>query len=596
MLTARLNELDAALSYEPTPAHELAEQRIAAALVDAAGQRLRSRPGDLRRARNWRSSSVSHGLQIAGTTTRLDFFELAFGEWLAWLAYLQEYRDTLAAADASFFDTADARSTATPPPTRRPPSARRQLDALPRPRPAPRRRSATCSGSRRAVILAASDRPDRDNRNERPLPSGAQPPQRLPRRRAHRDRARRRVRPQPRQPLHRRAHVVFWSGTPAPRSRSATGSPAHRHRRRRSNGALQPSTPYARSTLGARDSSSPSTSTPAAPTPSCAPSSTSAASRSPSANGSSCTPAAPATPPSPTPSAPSPPAARVTLRIRLAGDDIAGKTITLTHDGTGTLPATATTERDGEATVTYTAPATAADRARHRHDHRQRRHDRRRRRDHHPRAGRRHRHALLRLRQLGRQTSSSAPPSPARPTTASPGTSAAAARSTAPASSRPAAPPGIFTVTAVSLADPSSTGTAFVQVTVIGRHRRVHRARRASGTARNRVLQAPASRWSTAATSRASSARAGLQLEDLVHLRELPEHGVHVRLHDRNGRDGTGGAFSGRITLCSHADERHLRSMRITGSIENGRLSVIVVSSSIARGVEEAAGDVRGNV
>ena len=50
VLTARLDELAAALSYEPTPAHELAEQRIAAALVDAAGQRQRSRPGDRRRA------------------------------------------------------------------------------------------------------------------------------------------------------------------------------------------------------------------------------------------------------------------------------------------------------------------------------------------------------------------------------------------------------------------------------------------------------------------------------------------------------------------------------------------------------------------
>ena len=94
VLPARLDELATALSYEPAPAHELAEQRIAAALVDQ--QVNGTDPGAAIAAalRNWRSSSVSQGLQIAGTTTRLDFFELAFGEWLAWLAYLQEYRDS----------------------------------------------------------------------------------------------------------------------------------------------------------------------------------------------------------------------------------------------------------------------------------------------------------------------------------------------------------------------------------------------------------------------------------------------------------------------------------------------------------------------
>ena len=85
------------------------------ALVDAQINGSNPGPAIFVALRNWRSSSVSHGLQIAGTTTRLDFFELAFGEWLAWLAYLQEYRDTLAAADSSFFDTAGAldRNTAT---------------------------------------------------------------------------------------------------------------------------------------------------------------------------------------------------------------------------------------------------------------------------------------------------------------------------------------------------------------------------------------------------------------------------------------------------------------------------------------------------
>lgn len=53
------------------------------------------------------------------------------------------------------------------------------------------------------------------------------------------------------------------------------------------------------------------------------------------------------------------PGSAVQLRIRLAGDDTAGKTITITHDGGGTVPATARTDASGEALVGYVAPATA---------------------------------------------------------------------------------------------------------------------------------------------------------------------------------------------------------------------------------------------
>ena len=49
----------------------------------------------------------------------------------------------------------------------------------------------------------------------------------------------------------------------------------------------------------------------------------------------------------------------VTLRVRLAGDDAANVPITLSHDGGGSLPASATTNTQGEATVTYTAPSSA---------------------------------------------------------------------------------------------------------------------------------------------------------------------------------------------------------------------------------------------
>ena len=51
------------------------------------------------------------------------------------------------------------------------------------------------------------------------------------------------------------------------------------------------------------------------------------------------------------------PGGTVLLRIRLAGDDIAGKTITLTHDASRHAPCSATTDAVGEATITYTAPA-----------------------------------------------------------------------------------------------------------------------------------------------------------------------------------------------------------------------------------------------
>ena len=93
-LTARLSELNAVLGYQTTRAHGRAEQRIAAALIDAAANG--SDPGQaiFDALADWRLS-VSNGLQVARDATRLDFFELAFGEWQAWQAFVQEYRDTV---------------------------------------------------------------------------------------------------------------------------------------------------------------------------------------------------------------------------------------------------------------------------------------------------------------------------------------------------------------------------------------------------------------------------------------------------------------------------------------------------------------------
>jgi hypothetical protein len=111
-LTAALSELNAVLGYQTTRAHGQAEQRIAAALIDAAENGSDPAQAIFDALSGWRRS-VSNGLQIAWDTGRLDFFELAFGEWQAWLAYAQEYRDNLTAAHNSFLDAAIPLDTAT---------------------------------------------------------------------------------------------------------------------------------------------------------------------------------------------------------------------------------------------------------------------------------------------------------------------------------------------------------------------------------------------------------------------------------------------------------------------------------------------------
>jgi hypothetical protein len=351
VLNARLEELEAVLSYEPAPAHELAEQRIAAALVDA--QVNGSNPGAAIAValRNWRTSSVSQGLQIAGSTTRLDFFELAFGEWLAWLAYLQEYRDTLAPADSSFFDTASTldRGTAT---NSAAAVARRQLDgcfgpSLPR--------AALRDVIRVASAVNLADLPiEGGEAGERPLPDGPNLPSACVdvqitavEHAAAFARNRQNL-------LKINAQVVFWSGDPSTtiplRYRLAgiatevTSTGRYTVTRRPSELGTDEldltvdldttgtdtvlrtifeqrhlSIPirerlelHARGASDAAFTDSPGTV---------------------AAN------------------------SAVTLRVRLAGDGVDAQQITFTHDGTGTLPATATTDPSGVVTVTYTAPA-----------------------------------------------------------------------------------------------------------------------------------------------------------------------------------------------------------------------------------------------
>ena len=356
VLNASLDELAAVLRYEPTPAHELAEQRIAAALVDA--QVNGSNPGAaiFGALRDWRTSSVSQGLSIARTTTRLDFFELAFGEWLAWLAYLQEYRDTLAAADSSFFDTA-VREIDRPSATNAAAAvARRQLERCLGP-DLPRAALRDVIRVAAAVNLAGLPIQETEADGARPLPEGPNLPgacvdvritaiehaAAFARNRDNRFTV--------------RAEVVFWSGEPS------TTVPL----RYRLAGIATETTSNGRFTLTRRpselgtdeltltvdlDTNGTDTvlrtifeqrllSIPVRERLELH------ARRAADLNFADTIGSVA-------------PGSAVLLRIRLAGDNVAAVPITLTHDATGTVPATATTDPNGVALVTYTAPASPA--------------------------------------------------------------------------------------------------------------------------------------------------------------------------------------------------------------------------------------------
>ena len=356
VLRARLDELEAVFSYTPGPAHELAEQRIAAALVDQQVNGSDPGPAIAFALRDWRQRSVSQGLQISGSTAVIAEFELAFGEWLAWLAYLQEYRDSLSPADASFFDRA-VREIDRPTATNSAAAvARRQLGRCLGP---DFPRSAFRNVIRIAAAVNLAELPIDETEvlsGDRSLPSGP-------------NLASACVDVQitaiehaaafarNRQNLFKvRAQVVFWSGDPSstiPLRYRLTGIGSEvtsngRYSVNRRPGILGTdeleltvdldttgsdtvlNTIFERRELSIpvrerlelharRAGTTTFTDTPGAVTP----------------------------------------GSNVTLRIRLAGDTIDNQTITLTHDGGGTLPSTAITNTSGETTVTYTAPASA---------------------------------------------------------------------------------------------------------------------------------------------------------------------------------------------------------------------------------------------
>ena len=360
-LTARLSELNAVLDYETTRAQGQAEQRIAAALVDA--QLTGSDPAQaiFDALADWRRS-VSNGLQVAWDTARLDFFELAFGEWQAWQAYVQEYRDSLSPAQGATLDTFirfdTATATAAADDVARSVLTRCVGPGVPRSALRDVLRLAT------AVVLAALPLDQAGDPDERQLPDGDglaracldvellafEHAPAFARNRDNRFTA--------------RAQVAFWNGP------ASTTVPLRYRLRDASAGPTTPLASGTSATGSYEDTVTPDTlgSRQYELTVDLDTGGGDAVLRAFFDRQTDTIPIRErldlqARRPSDTAFADSvgtiAPGGSVLLRIRLAGDDVTGKTITLTKDGNGTIPTSATTDANGEATVTYTAPANA---------------------------------------------------------------------------------------------------------------------------------------------------------------------------------------------------------------------------------------------
>lgn len=87
-----LHEIAAAVAYEPSPAQERAEQRIAAALFQFQVEAITDaqRDTEIDAAMTAWYASVRTGFSAA-TGGELAFFELAIGEWFSWRAFLAEF-------------------------------------------------------------------------------------------------------------------------------------------------------------------------------------------------------------------------------------------------------------------------------------------------------------------------------------------------------------------------------------------------------------------------------------------------------------------------------------------------------------------------
>jgi hypothetical protein len=249
--------------------------------------------------------------------------------------------------------------------------------------------------------------------------------------------------------------------------------------------------------------------------------------------------------------------------VRLAGDGVDAQQITLTHDGTGTLPATATTDPSGIATITYTAPAVAQI------------------------------ELVSATITEGGLTTGDAVVITTRPPvtvvvtpsfgfvdtgrtlqfTATVGGTAdhrvvwsAGGGSIGAGGLYTAGPtPGTFTVTATSVAEPSVVGTAFVQVNaatdVTGLYLEESCAD-TPATCHPRVLYQCLFR----------SVAAGTVCGWFVNHSDVPNFAAARCQIDTDGTRA-GGAFTARITSCVFGMTPAQADARITGSIGNGRIS-----------------------
>jgi hypothetical protein len=574
-LTATLSELSAVLDYQTTRAHGRAEQRIAAALVDAELNGSDPAQAIFDALAVWRVS-VDNGLQIVRDTGRLDFFELAFGEWQAWLAFVQEYRDSLTAAHNSFLDAAIQldRSLAT--------AAAYDVGVnvlagcigpgVPRSALRDVLRLAT------AVVVGALPIDQANDPNQRQLPTGDglaracldvellafEHAPTFARNRDNRFTA--------------RARVVFWDGPPS------TTIPL-RYRLRDASAGPTPSLASGTSATGAYEDSL---------TPATLGSRTYELTADLDTGGGDAVLRAffdrttetllvrerldllgrrPGDAGFTDSIGSVSPGTAVSLRVRLAGDDVAAKTVTLTHDGNGGLPASAITDANGEATISYTAPASAQI------------------------------ELVIATIAEGAFTSGDAIVITTRDpvvVTVTPSFGFAGAGGTVQFGAAVTGTPddrvswnvsgggtisasglftagsvsGTFTVTAVSLAEPSSTGTAFVMVssaTVQGRY---------TGTicrfddlgdsncADGLILDYGCSFQSNihaGATCGWFSGQGIQQVPNTIPLCFIETDGTTA-----------GGAFTGRVTFCRFRPASTYERTRIEGTIGNGRLEAQV--------------------
>jgi hypothetical protein len=361
-IAATVAELGAVFDYIPTPAHMLAEQRIATALAIEAGGGAPAAPALFTALSDWWIHSVLRGLQVARDTERLDFFELGFGEWQAWEAYVAVYDDNFTPTESSVIATAQSVNldVATTAAAR---IARRVLARCVGPG-VPRSALRDVLRLASAVTMAELPIEQRNDPGQRPLPAGGGLP------RACLDVDLTAVDHAPSFARNRDnrfgadARVVFWNGPASAtiplryRLADSTNAPVPVASGTSSTGSFRatvhPGSVGTRhyeltvdlDTGGADDVLAAFFARRTEVVPVRERLDLQARRPNDPAFGDSVGPVGPGD--------------TVVLWIRLAGDEVAAKQIAVTHDASGSVAATATTNASGEAFLTYGAPATAA--------------------------------------------------------------------------------------------------------------------------------------------------------------------------------------------------------------------------------------------